>query len=122
MLYLLLKVFPESHREDYILFMKGYLMLVSTGYWIENTYKADKYSKITTAEQLTENITGGRYAYHSYIHPPKRLLPSTFTKMLIRKRKKREKTYTSNKENRFENRKVYKNTTVRLHLQLQTFP
>lgn len=38
-------------------------------YWLENTYKADKYSKTTTAEQLPENITGDKYAYHSYIPP-----------------------------------------------------
>lgn len=44
-------------------------MPVTTGYWLENTYKADKYSKTTTAEQLPENITGGKYAYHSYIPP-----------------------------------------------------
>lgn len=97
MCYLLLKVFPGSQREDYFFFMKSYLMPVSTGYWIENTYKADKYSKITTAEQLTENITEGKCVYHSYI-PPQRLLASTLTKMLVRKR---EKTYTNNKENRF---------------------
>lgn len=57
MQYLILKVFSESQREDYFLFMKSYLMPVATGYWIENTYKADK---TTTAEQLTENSTGGK--------------------------------------------------------------
>lgn len=64
-----MKLFPEGHREGYFLFMKSYLMPVATGYWLENTYKADKYSKTTTAEQLPENITGGEYAYHSYIPP-----------------------------------------------------
>lgn len=71
MQYLLLKVFPKSHREDCFLFVKSYQMPVTASYWIENKYKADKYSKITTAEQLTENITGGKYAYHSYILPQK---------------------------------------------------
>lgn len=69
MQYLLLKVFPESHRENYFLFVESYW--ITAGYWIENKYKADKYSRITTAEQLTENITGDKYAYHSYIPPQK---------------------------------------------------
>lgn len=60
-----MKVFPEGHREGYFLFMK----LVATGYWLENTYKADKNSKTSTAEQLSENITGGKYAYHFHIPP-----------------------------------------------------
>lgn len=58
----------ESQRELFDLYV-SYLVPVASGYWTENMYNADKYSKIATAEELTENITGGKYAYHSY-NPP----------------------------------------------------
>lgn len=58
----------ESQRELFSLYV-SYLVPVASGYSIENMYNADKYSKTATAEELTENITGDKYAYHSY-NPP----------------------------------------------------
>lgn len=58
----------ESQSELFSLYI-SYSVPVASGYWIENMYNAHKYSKITTAEELTENTAGGKYAYHSY-NPP----------------------------------------------------
>lgn len=58
----------ESQRELFDLYV-SYLVPVASGYWTESMYNANKYSKIATAEELTENITGGKYAYHSYNTP-----------------------------------------------------